>query len=78
VVESGGCVLAAGVRMPEERALADQVRATTPYVLRNMPWNTSLIASDTVTVNGRTFEVIGVLRPEAVNVAVTAVCEERL
>lgn len=77
VVESGTAVLTAGATRPDERALADKVQAVTPYVLRNMPYTTTITASDTVTVNGRTFEVIGVLRAEAVNVAVTAVLEER-
>jgi hypothetical protein len=31
-----------------------------------------------VVIGGRTFEILGVLRAEAVNVAVTAVAEERL
>lgn len=77
VVESGTAILTAGATRPDERALADKVQAATPFVLRNMPWNTTLAADDTVTVNGRTFQVLGVLRAEAVNVAVTAVLEER-
>ena len=77
VVESGGCVLTMGARLPEERALADRIQSTVPVILRNLPYNTSLTAADTVTVNGRTLQVIGVLRAEAANVAATAVCEER-
>jgi hypothetical protein len=77
VVESGGCVLTAGATRPDERAIADRAQSSSPYVLRNLPWNTILTARDTVVVSGRTFEVLGVLRTGAVNVAVTAVCEER-
>jgi hypothetical protein len=66
-----------GARLPEERALADRIQSTVPVILRNLPYNTSLTAADTVTVNGRTLQVIGVLRAEAANVAATAVCEER-
>ena len=77
VVEAGSCNLTAGATRPEERAVADQAQSTAPYVLRNLPWNTILAASDTVQVAGRTFEVLGVLRTEAANVAVTAVVEER-
>lgn len=77
VVEAGTCVLTAGATRPDERAVADRAQSATPYVLRNLPWNTILAASDTVLVAGRTFEVLGVLRAEGVNVAVTAVLEER-
>lgn len=77
VVESGGCVLTAGATRPDERAIAERAQSSTPYVLRNLPHNTILAASDTVIVAGRTFEILGVLRTEATNVAVTAVAEER-
>lgn len=76
-VESGGCVLTAGATRPEERAIADQAGSTTPYVVRNLPYNTALTAEDEVRINGRVFAVLGVLRSEAINVAVTAVLEER-
>lgn len=78
VVEAGGCVLTAGATRPEERAEAARVEATAPIVVRNMPHTTGLVASDTLLVNGtRRLEVLGILRAEAVNVAVTAICEER-
>lgn len=78
VVETGTALLTAGATRPQERAIADRTQSTVPYVLRNLPYLTGVQASDTVQVNGRVFEVLGVLRPEAVNVAVTAVIEERL
>jgi hypothetical protein len=77
VVESGGCVLTAGAIRPAEQAIADRAGATVTYTVRNMPHDTTLLASDTLTINGRTFEVLGVLRGEATDVAVTAVCQER-
>lgn len=77
VVESGQCVLTAGATRPEEKAIADQAQSVTPYVLRNLPDDTSLTADDTVTIGGRTFQILGVLRAESVRVAVTAVAEER-
>lgn len=77
VVESGTCILTAGATRPDERVVADRAQSAAPYVLRNLPHSTILTASDTVVVGGRTFQVLGVLKAEAVNVAVTAVCEER-
>jgi hypothetical protein len=76
-VESGGCVLTAGATRPAEIAIADQAGSTTPYVARNLPYNTVLTAEDELRINGRIFQVLGVLRAEATNVAVTAVCQER-
>jgi hypothetical protein len=78
VVEAGTCVLTAGATRPDERAVADRAQSSAPYVIRNLPYNTVLRATDTVVIGGRTFEILGVLRAEAVNVAVTAVAEERL
>jgi hypothetical protein len=77
IEEQGAAVLTAGATRPDERALADRVQSASPYVLRNLPHTTVLRADDTVEVNGRTFQVLGVLRTEAANVAVTAVLEER-
>lgn len=76
-VESGGCVLTAGAIRPDERAIADAAGSTVPYTVRNLPHNTILTAEDELLINGRTFQVLGVLRAEATNVAVTAVCQER-
>lgn len=77
VVESGGCILTAGNTRPEERALAEKISAIAPIIVRNMPHMTTLIAADTLLINGtRRLNVLGVLRAEAVNVAVTAICEE--
>jgi hypothetical protein len=77
VVEGGQCFLVAGATRPEEKAIADRAQSTTPYVLRDLPYNTTLTAADTVAIGGRTFQILGVLRNEAVNVAVTAIAEER-
>lgn len=77
-VEAGACILTAGATRPDERVIAERSAATSPYVLRNLPHDTLLEASDRVEIGGRTFEVLGVLRTEAANVAVSAVCEERL
>lgn len=74
--ESGGCILTAGATRPEERAYADRITGSVPIIVRNMPWNTSLKASDVLEVNGRRLNVLGVLRAEGANAAVTAVCEE--
>lgn len=76
-VEGGGCVLVAGNLRPTEQIIANQVGSTTPYAVRNMPYTTSARAADVLVINSRRFEILGVLRTEAVNVAVTAVCEER-
>jgi hypothetical protein len=78
VVESGECFLIPGATRPEEKAIADRAQSTTPYVLRALPFNTILTADDTVRIAGREFSVLGVLRAEAANVAVTAVAEERV
>lgn len=77
VVESGGCVLTAGATRPDERAIAERSQSASPYVIRNIRHDTILKASDTVKIAGRTFEILGVLRAEGANVAVTAVAEER-
>lgn len=77
-VEAGLCLLTAGATRPDERVIADRAGSQAPYVLRNLPHDTALAASDRVVIGGRTFEVLGVLRAEAANVAVTAVCEERV
>ncbi len=77
VVESGGCILTAGNTRPEERAMAEKISAIAPIIVRNMPYTTTLTAADTLLINGtRRLNVLGVLRAEAVNVAVTAICEE--
>lgn len=76
-VEVGGCVLTAGAIRPDERAIADQAGSTTPYVARNLRHDTLLTARDVIRIGDRDFDVLGVLRPEAVNVAVTAICQER-
>lgn len=78
VVESGGCVLVAGNLRPDERVFADRAEAVIPYALRNMPYNSAIQPEHDVMVGGRTFKVLGVLRNEAANAAVTAICEERL
>lgn len=77
-VEGGACVLIAGALRPTEQTIAEQAGSTTPYAVRNMPYLTIARATDVLVINGRRFEILGVLRTEAVNVAVTAVCEERL
>jgi len=77
VVESGTCILAAGNLRPVEQIIADQAGSTTPYAARNMRYDTIARATDVLSIGGRRFEILGVLRAEAVNVAVTAVCEER-
>lgn len=81
VRESGECILVAGNLRPEERVIAERQGTITAYALRDLPWDTTLTARDVVRVggeDGRRFEVIGVLRNEAANAAVTAICEERL
>lgn len=75
--ESGGCVLVAGNLRPAEQIIADQAGSTSPYAARNMPYNSDARATDVLVIGGRRFEILGVLRAEAVNVAVTAICEER-
>lgn len=77
-VENGGCLLTAGATRPEERAIADQAGSTTPYVVRNIRYDSILTAQDELRINGRVFQVLGVLRNEAARVAVTAVCQERV
>lgn len=76
-VESGGCVLTAGARQPTEQAIADAAGSTVPYIVRNIRYDTVLTAQDDLRINGRVFQVLGVLRNEAARVAVTAVCQER-
>jgi head-tail adaptor len=76
-VESGGCVLTAGVIRPAEQAVASAAGATVAYTVRNLPYTTVLTAEDELRISGRTFQVLGVLRSEVTNVAVTAVCQER-
>lgn len=78
VAESGECILVAGNLRPEERIFAERLGAVTPYVLRDLPWDTTLASDHIVRVAGRRFAVLGVLRNEAANAAVTAICEERL
>lgn len=76
-IESGGCVLTAGARQPSEQAVADAAGSTVPYIVRNIRYDTVLTAQDDLRINGRVFQVLGVLRNEAARVAVTAVCQER-
>lgn len=77
VAESGRCILTAGATRPEERAIADQQGSTVPYVVRALRWDSVITAQDVVRINGRRFEVLGVLRPESMRAAITAICEER-
>lgn len=77
VVEAGTCVLTAGATRPEEREIADRITASVPMIVRNMPHNSLVTPADTIVIAGRVLQVIGVLRTEAANVAVTAICEEQ-
>jgi hypothetical protein len=77
VVGTHGCVLTAGATRPSEAAEAERLGATVPYFVRNLPFDATILATDELVIGGRTFRVLGVLRAEAVNVAQTAVCEER-
>lgn len=77
VAESGYCILTAGATRPEEKSLADQRGATVPYVLRLLPWDSTITAADVVRIAGRRFEVLGVLKPNTMRAALTAICEER-
>jgi hypothetical protein len=77
IIGTVGCVLTAGATRPDERAEADRAGVTTPYVIRNIPHNTDIKASDEALIGGRTFRIVGVLKAESVNVAITAVAEER-
>lgn len=75
-VEAGGCDLRAGLTRPDERAVADQTQATTPYVI-TLPYATSAVATDRLMVAGRTFEILGVLKDGFLGTDARAVCEER-
>ena len=77
VVESGGCFLVAGATRPEEAAVASRVQASSPYVVRAMPYNSGVTAQDIIAIGGRRFEVLGVLRAMSLNAAITAIVEER-
>lgn len=76
VAESGGCILTAGATRPLEQIEADKVAGSVPYFVRNMPAESSVTAQDTIRIGGRIFEVVGVLKPVAALVAITAVCQE--
>lgn len=75
-VETGACDLAAGGQRPDERAVADRVQATAPYVV-TLPYATVATASDRLVIGGRTLEIIDVLRDGFLGTSVRAVCEER-
>lgn len=76
--DTGECLLTPGATRPEERVIADAAGSQAPYVVRALPWDIDLKASDVLLINGtRRMEVLGVLKAGAANVVVTAVCEER-
>lgn len=76
VVETGRCLLKAGGLQPQERAIADKVRAIAPYAML-LPYATVAAATHQVRVNTtRTFEVAGVLKTAGFGALATAVCQE--
>lgn len=45
---------------PEERVIADRIQATTPYTV-TVPHGTDVFATDQLTIDGETYEVVGVI-----------------
>lgn len=77
VIESGGCLLVAGARLPDERMMAERLAFGQPYSVRMLPVTTVLTPADVVRVNGRRLQVGGVIKPGAWAMSSTAICEER-
>lgn len=78
IVENGNAILVPSALQGGERVRGEVAGATNRYELRNMPYNSLVAESDTVTIGARVFEVVGVERLAALAVVVTAKLEERV
>ena len=74
-VEAGSCALRTVGNQPEERALADRLGWSVPYSV-DLPFSTILTPRDDLDINGRTFEVGGVLKGGAWAMTATAIVQE--
>lgn len=70
------CRLRSDVRLPQERAVADRVQSVAPYAI-DLPFGTSVNATDRVAIGARTFDVIGISEAEAFGMFTTVIAEER-
>jgi hypothetical protein len=75
VIEAGPCDLTAGMRRPDEMAVASRVQATALYTI-TLPYATLAAPKHRLAIGGRTFEIIDVLRDGYFGVDARAVCQE--
>jgi hypothetical protein len=76
LIESGLGRLRTGGLQPTEREMAGRLGWTGPYVV-DLPYATLAVATDTLRIATRDFEIQGVLREGAWGIQATAVCQER-
>lgn len=74
-VEGGYCVLLPGAQQPDERAIADRLSYTTPYVVV-LAYDTVALVTDTITVGGMTLQIGGVLNGSGWDITTRLVCQE--
>ena len=75
-VEAGTCNLRTVQRDARERPVADALSYVAAYAI-DLPHDTMATADDRIVINGRTFDVGGVMIRHGLATHATAICEER-
>lgn len=76
IVESGKGRLRREGLQPNERIIADRLTSSVAMSI-DLPVDTLATAKDRIQINGREFQIAGVIREGALGMVVTAICEER-
>jgi len=75
VVEAGPCAVTAGMSQPDEAVVGSRIATTAPYTIE-LPYATQATGRHMILADGRTFQIIDVLRDGYFGTNARAICEE--